>query len=171
MSGRWLHYEQCYAYSKDPNHISKCFYEKKPKVPLNIAAVRDDLASGFDPHAMMVMKQLQEAGYVAYLVGGCVRDGLLGVASKDCDVVTDASPDRIHRLFRRSLLIGKRFKIVHVRFKRHFIEVITFEGLTTASKMKMSMVHCWRMSSDEILPSMRCIGIIAVAALLIQKVG
>ena len=108
--------------------LVNAFMRKKPKVPLNIAAVRDDLASGFDAHAMMVMKQLQEAGYVAYLVGGCVRDGLLGVASKDCDVVTDASPDRIHRLFRRSLLIGKRFKIVHVRFKRHFIEVITFRG-------------------------------------------
>ena len=51
--------------------LVNAFMRKKPKVPLNIAAVRDDLASGFDPHAMMVMKQLQEAGYVAYLVGVC----------------------------------------------------------------------------------------------------
>lgn len=104
------------------------FGHKKMKPTKGLGKRYPKLTKAFDPHSLDVMKELVAAGYEAYLVGGCVRDGLLGVRSKDCDVVTDARPDRIHRLFRRSLLIGKRFKIVHVRFKRHFVEVITFRG-------------------------------------------
>ena len=80
------------------------------------------------PHALKVLRGLQEGGYEAYLVGGCVRDLLLGYEPKDFDVATNASPEQVHRLFRKSRLIGRRFKLVHVGFGRDVIEVATFRA-------------------------------------------
>lgn len=86
-------------------------------------------AKSMSENANQVVRTLQESGYEAYLVGGCVRDVLIGVEPKDFDVATDAHPDDIVRLFRRSRIIGRRFKIVHVRFGRHeIIEVTTFRA-------------------------------------------
>ncbi|GLP99542.1 polynucleotide adenylyltransferase PcnB [Methylophaga thalassica] len=79
-------------------------------------------------HALKVLYTLKEAGYEAYLVGGCVRDLLLGYEPKDFDVATNASPEQVHKLFKRSQLIGRRFKLVHVRFGREVIEVATFRA-------------------------------------------
>lgn len=78
--------------------------------------------------ALKVMYDLNEAGYQAYLVGGGVRDLLLGERPKDFDVATDATPEQVKKLFRNSRIIGRRFKIVHVRFGRDIIEVTTFRG-------------------------------------------
>lgn len=78
--------------------------------------------------ALKVMSQLLQAGYQAYLVGGGVRDLLLGGHPKDFDVATDATPEQVKSLFRGSRIIGRRFKIVHVRFGREIIEVTTFRG-------------------------------------------
>lgn len=79
--------------------------------------------------ALKVLYTLKDAGYEAYLVGGCVRDLLLGHEPKDFDIATNALPEEVHRLFRRSRLIGRRFKLVHVRFGRHeIIEVATFRA-------------------------------------------
>jgi len=75
---------------------------------------------------------LQERGFVAYVVGGAVRDLLLGVRPKDFDVATDAYPEEVHRLFRRSRLIGRRFKLVHVMFGEETVEVSTFRARTVA---------------------------------------
>lgn len=72
------------------------------------------------------MYRLNKAGYAAYLVGGAVRDLLLGQHPKDFDVATDASPEEVHDLFRNSRIIGRRFRIVHVRYGRDIIEVTTF---------------------------------------------
>ncbi|MDT8372181.1 MAG: polynucleotide adenylyltransferase PcnB [Gammaproteobacteria bacterium] len=80
------------------------------------------------PHALKVLYGLKDAGYEAYLVGGCVRDLLLGHEPKDFDVATDASPEQIHKLFRKSRLIGRRFKLVHVGFGENIIEVATFRA-------------------------------------------
>ena len=80
------------------------------------------------PAALKVLYGLKEAGYEAYLVGGCVRDLLLGHEPKDFDVTTNASPEEVHKVFRRSQLIGRRFKLVHVRFGREIIEVATFRA-------------------------------------------
>lgn len=77
-------------------------------------------------HALSVVRQLQQAGFVAYLVGGCVRDLLLGLTPKDFDVATDAHPEQVRRVFRHSRIIGRRFKLVHVVFGRDIIEVSTF---------------------------------------------
>ncbi|MGA1674937.1 MAG: polynucleotide adenylyltransferase PcnB [Pseudomonadales bacterium] len=76
--------------------------------------------------ALNTVEQLRDAGYEAYLVGGCVRDLLLGQSPKDFDVATNATPEEVRDLFRRSRLIGRRFQIVHVRYGRHIIEVSTF---------------------------------------------
>ena len=78
--------------------------------------------------ALKVMSRLRNKGYQAYLVGGAVRDLLLGGHPKDFDVATDATPEAVHGLFRNSRIIGRRFRIVHVRFGREIIEVTTFRG-------------------------------------------
>lgn len=74
------------------------------------------------------MSRLRNKGYQAYLVGGAVRDLLLDGHPKDFDVATDATPEAVHALFRNSRIIGRRFRIVHVRFGREIIEVTTFRG-------------------------------------------
>ncbi len=78
--------------------------------------------------ALKVMSRLRRNGDQAYLVGGAVRDLLLGKRPKDFDIATDATPEAVHALFRNSRIIGRRFRIVHVRFGREIIEVTTFRG-------------------------------------------
>ena len=78
--------------------------------------------------ALKVCEILRQHDYSSYIVGGAVRDLLLGVVPKDYDVATDAHPDEIHRLFRRSRLIGRRFKLVHVMFGSETVEVSTFRA-------------------------------------------
>lgn len=82
--------------------------------------------------ALDVLNRLHEANYQAFLVGGCLRDLLTGNSPKDFDIATDASPEEVHELFRRSRIIGRRFRIVHVRAGREIIEVTTFRGSADA---------------------------------------
>lgn len=77
---------------------------------------------------MKVLNRLKQAGFQAYLVGGCVRDLLLGREPKDFDVVTDARPEQIKSVFRNCRLIGRRFRLAHIYFGRNVIEVATFRG-------------------------------------------
>jgi len=74
------------------------------------------------------MSRLRSSGHQGYLVGGAVRDLMLGNNPKDFDIATDATPEAVHALFRNSRIIGRRFRIVHVRFGREIIEVTTFRG-------------------------------------------
>lgn len=78
--------------------------------------------------AEQVLQRLHRAGYEAYLVGGAVRDMLLGIEPKDFDVATNATPEEVHKLFRRSRIIGRRFQIVHVMIGPETIEVSTFRS-------------------------------------------
>jgi poly(A) polymerase len=78
--------------------------------------------------ALRVLYRLNEAGYQAYLVGGAVRDLLLGGHPKDFDVATNATPDEVKKLFRNSRLIGRRFRLAHVVYGPEIIEVATFRG-------------------------------------------
>ncbi|SHF31235.1 poly(A) polymerase [Modicisalibacter ilicicola DSM 19980] len=82
----------------------------------------------FSDSALKVLYRLHNAGFEAYLVGGCLRDALLGKSPKDFDVATNATPEELRDLFRNSRIIGRRFRIVHVRFGREVIEVTTFRG-------------------------------------------
>ena len=79
-------------------------------------------------NAINVVERLQKAGYQAYLVGGCVRDLLLGLEPKDFDVATSATPEQVRAEFRNARVIGRRFKLVHVHFGREIIEVATFRA-------------------------------------------
>jgi poly(A) polymerase len=92
--------------------------------------VRHDVAfdeERIDADAARVVRRLTRAGFEAFLVGGCVRDLLLGKRPKDFDVTTDASPDDVRRLFRNSRIIGRRFRLVHVLFSGgKVIETATF---------------------------------------------
>jgi len=82
-----------------------------------------------DQDALKVLKILTKSGYESYLVGGCIRDLLLGYKPKDFDIATNATPEQIHKLFKRSRIIGRRFKLVHIMFSaRKFIEVATFRA-------------------------------------------
>lgn len=78
--------------------------------------------------ALDVVEGLQQAGFDGYLVGGCVRDLLLGMKPKDFDVTTNATPEQVRKLFRRAHIIGRRFRLVHVRFGREVIEVATYRA-------------------------------------------
>ncbi|MDX1443670.1 MAG: polynucleotide adenylyltransferase PcnB [Gammaproteobacteria bacterium] len=84
--------------------------------------------SRISPNALKVLYRLHNAGYQAFLVGGGVRDLLLGLEPKDFDIATDASPEQVNDLFRNARMIGRRFKLVHVRFGREIIEVATFRA-------------------------------------------
>ena len=84
-----------------------------------------------DPDINIVAETLIASGYQAYLVGGCLRDMLLGKKPKDFDIVTEASPIEICNLFTNAKIIGKRFKIVHVYVSdKKFFEVSTFRADT-----------------------------------------
>jgi poly(A) polymerase len=81
-----------------------------------------------DAHALKVLYRLQKAGFHACLVGGAVRDLLLGITPKDFDVATDATPEQVSKLFRNCRLIGRRFRLAHVHFGRQIIEVATYRA-------------------------------------------
>ncbi|MGH8114567.1 MAG: polynucleotide adenylyltransferase PcnB, partial [Rhodanobacteraceae bacterium] len=78
--------------------------------------------------ALRVLYGLKDAGFRACLVGGAVRDLLLGRQPKDFDIATDATPEEVKKLFRNSRLIGRRFRLAHVVFGPEIIEVATFRG-------------------------------------------
>jgi len=101
-----------------------------PPEPLRLGPTEHGISVALvDAAALSVVQGLRDAGYDALLVGGCVRDMLLGVAPKDFDVATNATPEEVRDVFRRSRLVGRRFRIAHVRFGRETIEVSTFRRL------------------------------------------
>lgn len=81
-----------------------------------------------DRHALYVMEKLASEGHTAYLVGGSVRDLLIGRKPKDFDISTSARPEEVKKIFRNCLLIGRRFRLAHIRFGRKIIEVATFRA-------------------------------------------
>ena len=98
-------------------------------VPFDLHGVaREQISYG----ARRVTDGLQAAGYQAYVVGGAVRDLLLERPPKDFDVATDATPEEVRRVFRRSRIIGRRFQIVHVMFGEEVVEVSTFRSMIEA---------------------------------------
>lgn len=88
------------------------------------AVTPDDISQS----ALQIVDRLEDAGFQAYLVGGCVRDLLVGGHPKDFDIATNATPEEVRNLFRRAHIIGRRFRIVHVRTGREITEVTTFRA-------------------------------------------
>src|SRR5436853_3983404 len=94
-----------------------------------VARERHGLArEALSPAAAKVCAVLREAGFSAYVVGGAVRDLLLGITPQDFDVATDARPEQVKPLFRRALIIGRRFRLVHVMMGADTVEVSTFRA-------------------------------------------
>lgn len=92
----------------------------------------------FSPGARKVLRRLRQAGWNAGLVGGSVRDLMLQRTPKDYDVVTDARPEDVRRLFRNSRIIGRRFRLVHVLFGDDVVEVSTFRGAPDPERQRRS---------------------------------
>lgn len=79
-------------------------------------------------NALKVLHRLNKQGYEAYLVGGCIRDLLLGKKPKDFDIATNATPEQVQKIFRNCRLVGRRFRLAHIMFGKEIIEVATFRG-------------------------------------------
>ena len=88
------------------------------------------------PSAAKVCSVLRDAGFQAYIVGGAVRDLLLGIEPKDFDIATDARPEQVKPLFRRALIIGRRFRLVHVMMGPETVEVSTCSGRASVATSK-----------------------------------
>ncbi|GGH48777.1 poly(A) polymerase I [Comamonas phosphati] len=110
-------------------------FGKREEVPVQVHGIDPQLV---DRRAVDVVQTLKSAGYEAYIVGGAVRDLLLGLRPKDFDVATNATPEQVKSLFRRAFIIGKRFRIVHVVYGRgrenEVIEVSTFRAFLDNSQ-------------------------------------
>ena len=113
-------------------------FGKRHEVPASEHGIDPKLV---DERAATVVHTLKQAGFEAYIVGGAVRDLLVGLRPKDFDVATNATPEQVKGLFRRAFIIGRRFRIVHVVFGRgrqerglsEVIEVSTFRAVMDAS--------------------------------------
>lgn len=104
-----------------------------------------------DPEALYVMEKLRAGGYTAYLVGGSVRDLLLGKKPKDFDISTSAEPEEVKRLFRNCILIGRRFRLAHIRFGRKVIEVSTFRAGDPENDALILRDNIWGTPEEDVL--------------------
>jgi len=106
--------------------------------------------SNVSENALKVLYRLHKSGYQAFLVGGGVRDLLLGLRPKDFDIATDAHPEDIRQLFRNSRLIGRRFRLAHVRFGRDVVEVATFRARGEESDEERQQSDSGRILRDNV---------------------
>src|SRR5678815_3045191 len=106
--------------------------------------------SAISANALRVLYRLREAGYEAFLVGGCVRDLLLGISPKDFDIATSALPEEVKRTFRNCRLIGRRFRLAHVFFGREIIEVATFRARSAPDEQPLEPVEPDLDDDDEL---------------------
>lgn len=108
--------------------------------------------SSFDQDALAVVHRLKEAGFSAYLVGGCVRDLLLKHTPKDFDISTSAKPEEIKKLFRNCILIGRRFRLAHLRFaQRKILEVSTFRSGDNENDTLITRDNLWGSEEEDVL--------------------
>ncbi len=116
-----------YRYGKDekgkPVKKAVIYTKEEHKIP----------ASKVDREAYDIVRRLKECGFDAYIVGGAVRDLIIGKTPKDFDIVTNATPSKIKRLFHNSRIIGRRFRLVHVFFGDKIYEVSTFRSICDGS--------------------------------------
>jgi poly(A) polymerase len=115
---------------EDLNDVSPLDPANRPKARIIPRAEHSISRSAISPNALRVLYRLREAGYEAFLVGGCVRDLLIGITPKDFDIATSALPEEVKRTFRNCRLIGRRFRLAHVFFGRDIVEVATFRAMT-----------------------------------------
>jgi len=104
-----------------------------------------------DPCALTVLEKLQAEGHVAYLVGGGVRDLVMNKKPKDFDISTSALPEEVKKIFRNCLLIGRRFRLAHVRFGKQIIEVSTFRSGDTSDEEFIVRDNLWGSPEEDVL--------------------
>lgn len=104
-----------------------------------------------DPHALYILQKLREHNFIAYLVGGGVRDLLLHITPKDFDISTSAKPEEIKKIFRSCILIGRRFRLAHVRAGKKFIEVSTFRAGDSDSDKLILRDNLWGTPEEDVL--------------------
>lgn len=104
----------------------------------------------FPSQALEIVGRLEERGHAAYVVGGSLRDLLLGRHPKDFDIATDAHPEQVRRIFRNSRLIGRRFRLVHVYFGRHYVEVATFRATPRGDEAGSAVSDEGRLLRDNV---------------------
>ena len=119
---------------------------KVKKLKISFLNFDDNLIS---KNALTVVKTLKKNGYQAFLVGGCVRDLLISATPKDFDVATNATPNKIKRIFKNCRLIGRRFRLAHIRYGREIIEVSTFRSASMPSNKNVMMDHTGRIIRDN----------------------
>jgi len=110
-----------YSAAQDGKLVKKALIYTRDEHGINFSDV--------DGEAVGIVRKLKSAGYDSYIVGGAVRDLILGKKPKDFDIVSAASPTRIKKIFRNSRIIGRRFRLVHVYFQDRIFEVATFRSL------------------------------------------
>lgn len=114
---------------------------KAPLMPADLSSINTHIPRDahnvsrrdISPNALRVLYKLREAGFAGYLVGGAVRDLLIGGHPKDFDIATNATPDQVRAQFRNCRLIGRRFRLAHVVFGREIVEVATFRANTDSA--------------------------------------
>jgi poly(A) polymerase len=118
--------------------VEWCYNRRKVVEPTIVPRAAHSISRrDIDPDALKVLYRLHENGYIAYLVGGSVRDLLLGRRPKDFDVGTSAQPHQIKKLFRNCWIIGRRFRLAHVKFGPKIIEVATFRRQVPAAEIDL----------------------------------
>jgi poly(A) polymerase len=115
--------------------------KKKPEPTIIPRASHNVSRNEISGSALKVLYRLHKSGFQAFLVGGGVRDAMLGLHPKDFDIATNASPDEVRALFSNCRLIGRRFRLAHVRFGREIIEVATFRAATDANEKHADVEH------------------------------
>lgn len=122
--------------------LNRLFPKKRKCAPAALIprAAHSISRKNINNNALKVLYRLHEHGYSAYLVGGCLRDLLLHKKPKDFDIATNARPETVKKIFRNALLIGRRFRIAHIRFGREIIEVTTFRAHSEKKSFKHRMV-------------------------------
>nr|WP_202115045.1 polynucleotide adenylyltransferase PcnB [Gilliamella sp. Pas-s27] len=125
---------RCTIFKQVSRFYQKIFRHEKNKKQQKIGYVsisrnehnisRNDISA----NALKVLHRLNKQGYEAYLVGGCIRDLMLGKIPKDFDITTNATPEQIQKIFRNCRLVGRRFRLAHIMFGKEIIEVATFRG-------------------------------------------
>ena len=119
-------------------------------IPVERHGIRREAIS---PGALKTVMRMQEAGFKAFVVGGAVRDLLAGITPKDYDIATNATPDEVKNLFRRSRIIGRRFQIVHVMSGAETLEVSTFRAGSGDGEAQTTKDEHGRILRDNIFGS------------------
>lgn len=122
---------RCAIFKQVSRFYQKIFYQEQDQTVNYVSIPRNEhpiSRKNISENGLKVLYRLNKHGYESYLVGGCVRDLLLGNEPKDFDITTNATPEQIQKIFRNCRLVGRRFRLAHIMFGKEIIEVATFRS-------------------------------------------